>query len=152
MLEIARKKLGKKKLSIDIRFEKGDSENIQYPDNTFNAVMVAFGVRNFENLNKGLKEINRVLSVGGKFVILEFSRPHNLIFKTLYHFYFFKIVPFFGRFFSKDKRAYNYLPESVDSFPDGDRFLDLMSQAGFTNLKHKKLTFGIATLYCGLKG
>jgi demethylmenaquinone methyltransferase/2-methoxy-6-polyprenyl-1,4-benzoquinol methylase len=151
MLDIARKKLQKKNCTIDIRFEKGDSENILYPDCTFNAAMVAFGVRNFENISTGLAEINRVLTNGGKCVILEFSKPQNLIFKTLYHFYFFKIVPFFGKFFSKDTRAYNYLPESVGTFPDGKQFLNLMAQAGFTDLKYKTLTFGIATLYSGVK-
>lgn len=152
MLNIAEQKRLKFKTSVSIRFELGDSENINYPDNTFDAAMVAFGVRNFENLDKGLAEINRTLKRGGKLVVLEFSKPRNILFKRLYHFYMFKIVPFFGKIFSKDVRAYTYLPESVNAFPDGKNFLSHMKDTGFTELKVKSLTFGIASIYSGVKG
>jgi demethylmenaquinone methyltransferase / 2-methoxy-6-polyprenyl-1,4-benzoquinol methylase len=151
MLAIAKQKLNKRQSSASIHFEEGDSENILFPDNTFDAATVAFGVRNFEDLDKGLSEINRVLRKGGKLVVLEFSQPRNYLFNKLYHFYSFKIIPFFGKLFSKDNRAYKYLPESVNAFPDGERFLEHMSSAGFNNLTFKPLTFGIATLYTGIK-
>lgn len=151
MLAYARQKLAKRNYPFAVRFETGDSENINYPDFTFDAAMVAFGVRNFENLDKGLSEINRVLRKKGKLVVLEFSQPRNYLFNKLYHFYFFKIVPFFGKLFSKDERAYSYLPESVDAFPDGEKFLKHMANNGFENLTFKTLTFGIATLYTGIK-
>jgi demethylmenaquinone methyltransferase / 2-methoxy-6-polyprenyl-1,4-benzoquinol methylase len=151
MLAIAKQKLDKRQTSASIHFEKGDSENISFPDNTFDAATVAFGVRNFEDLDKGLSEINRVLRKGGKLVVLEFSKPRNYLFNKLYRFYSFKIIPFFGKLFSKDDRAYKYLPESVNAFPDGERFLEHMSNVGFNNLTFKPLTFGIATLYTGIK-
>ncbi|HEX2936994.1 MAG TPA: bifunctional demethylmenaquinone methyltransferase/2-methoxy-6-polyprenyl-1,4-benzoquinol methylase UbiE [Bacteroidales bacterium] len=151
MLNVAKQKRQQFSASVDIRFELGDSENINYPDNSFDAAMVAFGVRNFENLDKGLAEINRTLKKGGKLVVLEFSKPRNFLFKQLYHFYLFKIVPFFGKMFSKDVRAYTYLPESVNAFPYGQDFLDHMKSTGFTDLKARPLTFGIASIYSGLK-
>jgi demethylmenaquinone methyltransferase/2-methoxy-6-polyprenyl-1,4-benzoquinol methylase len=151
MLDIAEQKRLKFKPAVSLQFEPGDSENINYPDNTFDAAMVAFGVRNFENLDKGLAEINRVIKKGGILVILEFSKPQTLIFKKLYHFYMFKIVPFFGKLFSKDTKAYTYLPESVHAFPDGEQFLNHMAHVGFTALKAKSLTFGIASIYSGIK-
>jgi demethylmenaquinone methyltransferase/2-methoxy-6-polyprenyl-1,4-benzoquinol methylase len=151
MLAIANQKLKKRNTSTSIHFEKGDSENISFPDHTFDAATVAFGVRNFEDLDKGLSEIHRVLCMGGKLVVLEFSQPRNYLFKKLYYFYFFRILPFFGRLFSKDDRAYKYLPESVDAFPYGEKFLEHMTAAGFNCLTFKSLTFGIATLYTGIK-
>jgi len=151
MLVYAKQKLIKRNYPFTIQFEKGDSENINYPDFTFDAAMVAFGVRNFENLDKGILEINRVLRKNGKLVVLEFSQPRNYLFNKLYHFYFFNIVPFFGKLFSKDVRAYTYLPESVNAFPDGKNFLTHLANNGFTNLTFKTLTFGIATLYTGIK-
>jgi len=151
MLMYARQKVKKAGKSNIIRFEKGDSEQIQYPDSTFDAAMVAFGVRNFENLQKGLNEIYRVITPGGKMVILEFSRPQNLLIKTIYDFYFLKIVPFFGKLFSNDRRAYYYLPESVVAFPNRTLFLQNLNNAGFTDLKCKPLTFGIASIYSGIK-
>jgi demethylmenaquinone methyltransferase/2-methoxy-6-polyprenyl-1,4-benzoquinol methylase len=141
-------KLGKKHI---IRFEKGDSEQIHYPDNTFDAAMVAFGVRNFENLQTGLDDITRVLKPGARLVILEFSQPQNWFIRWVYHFYFFKMVPFFGRLFSKDSRAYTYLPESVDAFPDRALFLEHLQKARLTELKCIPLTFGIASIYTGTK-
>jgi len=151
MLVFERRKIDKAGKSDIIHFAKGDSEQLRFADQSFDAAMAAFGVRNFENLQLGLNEIFRVLSPGGKAVILEFSQPQNFFFKTLYHFYFFKIVPYFGKMFSKDNRAYSYLPESVNAFPDGERFLEYMKNAGFCNLKNRSLTFGIASIYTGEK-
>jgi demethylmenaquinone methyltransferase / 2-methoxy-6-polyprenyl-1,4-benzoquinol methylase len=151
MLERAKMKIEKAGKSAMVRFEKGDSEQINYPDNTFDAAMVAFGVRNFENLQKGINEIFRVLAPGATFIVLEFSHPRNLCIRTIYHFYFIKIVPFFGKLFSKDNRAYTYLPESVGAFPDGSDFLDYMKNAGFKSLAYTPLTFGIASIYSGIK-
>jgi demethylmenaquinone methyltransferase/2-methoxy-6-polyprenyl-1,4-benzoquinol methylase len=151
MLVFARKKIEKAGKSDVIHFAKGDSEQLQFPDQSFDGAMAAFGVRNFENLQLGLNEIFRVLKPGGKAVILEFSQPQNFLFKILYHFYFFQIVPFFGKMFSKDSRAYSYLPESVNAFPDGERFLEYMKKAGFGKLKNRPLTFGIASIYTGEK-
>lgn len=151
MLVFGRKKIEKAGKSHLIHFEKGDSEHLHFTDHSFDGAMAAFGVRNFENLQLGLNEIFRVLNPGGKVVILEFSQPQNIIFKTLYRFYFFKIVPFFGKIFSKDSRAYTYLPESVDAFPDGEKFLNFLRNAGFDHLKYRPLTFGIATIYTGEK-
>jgi len=151
MLNYAKIKIDKAGKSNIIKFEKGDSEHINYQDNTFDAAMVAFGVRNFENLQQGIDEINRVLVPGGKLVVLEFSKPKNFIIKGIYNFYFFRILPFFGRIFSKDQRAYTYLPESVGAFPDGPDFLRYMAKAGFNELTCKPLTFGIASIYTGIK-
>jgi demethylmenaquinone methyltransferase / 2-methoxy-6-polyprenyl-1,4-benzoquinol methylase len=151
MLAIARTKIEKAGKSAIIRFEKGDSEEIQFPDDTFDAAIVAFGVRNFENLQKGINEIFRVLKPGAKFVVLEFSRPRNLFFRTIYNFYIFKIVPFFGKLFSKDKMAYTYLPESAGAFPSGDDFLRYLENPGFGNLTCRPLTFGVASVYSGIK-
>lgn len=151
MLVFARKKIEKAGKSGIISFVKGDSEQLPFTDQSFDAAMAAFGVRNFENLQIGLNEIFRILTPGGKAVILEFSQPRNFFFKSIYHFYFFKIVPFFGRMFSKDSRAYSYLPESVNAFPDGERFLEYMKNAGFSKLKERPLTFGIASIYSGEK-
>jgi demethylmenaquinone methyltransferase/2-methoxy-6-polyprenyl-1,4-benzoquinol methylase len=151
MLTFGRQKIEKAGAANIIRFEKGDSEQIHYPNGTFDAAMVAFGVRNFENLQKGLNEIARVLAPGAKVVILEFSQPQNPFIKVIYHFYFFRIVPFFGKLFSNDNRAYTYLPESVDAFPDKAQFLQHLANAGFTELKSRQLTFGIASIYSGKK-
>jgi demethylmenaquinone methyltransferase / 2-methoxy-6-polyprenyl-1,4-benzoquinol methylase len=151
MLAIAKVKIEKAGKSAIIRFERGDSEEIHFPDHTFDAAIVAFGVRNFENLSKGINEIFRVLKPGAKLVVLEFSRPRNLFFRTIYNFYFFKIVPFFGKLFSKDKMAYTYLPESAKAFPSGNDFLQYLEDAGFKNLKCRSLTFGIASVYSGIK-
>lgn len=151
MLMFARQKAERIGKSDIIRFEKGDSEIIHYPDNTFDAVIVAFGVRNFENLQKGLNEMYRITVPGGKTVILEFSIPQNLFIRTIYNFYFKRIVPFFGKLFSKDERAYNYLPESVVAFPSNILFLQYLGNAGFIELKRKPLTFGIVSVYMGIK-
>jgi demethylmenaquinone methyltransferase / 2-methoxy-6-polyprenyl-1,4-benzoquinol methylase len=151
MLEIGRAKIERKGLRGKIELLKGDSENIQFPDNHFDAAMVAFGVRNFSDPLAGLKQILRVIKPGGLLMVLEFSKPASFPFRQIYNFYFLNILPFFGRIFSKDKDAYRYLPESVMKFPDNERFLSLLSDAGFTSPWQKKLSGGIASIYTGIK-
>lgn len=151
MLEMGRKKL--KKMHLDDRIEllEGDSEGLRFEDNTFDAVIVAFGVRNFEHLENGLKDMLRVVKDGGKVVVLEFSRPRIFPFKQLYNFYFSSILPKIGRLISKDDSAYTYLPDSVKSFPDGDNFLKILDKIGYKETRCKTLTFGISSIYIGTK-
>ena len=151
MLKVAQKKIRDKNAEKYVTVSQGDSENLPFDDNTFDAVMVAFGVRNFENLTKGLSEMKRVLKQGGKMVILEFSRPAAFPFKQLYFFYFRQVLPFFGGLISKDKAAYSYLPESVLNFPDGEAFDKELKNAGLKPVLRKKQTFGIATIYMAEK-
>jgi len=151
MLEIGRQKIQKKNLQHLISLEKGDSENLQFETATFDAAMVAFGVRNFENLEKGLSEMYRVLKPGGVILVLEFSKPRNFPVKQLYNFYFKNILPFMGRLISGDAAAYTYLPESVSAFPAGEEFLKVMQKVGFEDAKQRALTFGIASIYIGYK-
>jgi demethylmenaquinone methyltransferase/2-methoxy-6-polyprenyl-1,4-benzoquinol methylase len=151
MLEVGREKIRKKGLTESIRLDLGDSENLPYDDNSFDAVTVAFGVRNYENLEKGMREMNRVLRPGGKLVVLEFSRPTIFPFKQLYNFYFKNILPTIGKLTSKDQRAYTYLYESVQAFPDGDDFLAVMNKTGYSSPDLERLTLGICTLYTGVK-
>lgn len=151
MLEVGRVKLRKRNLTPTIELVYGDSENIQFADNTFDAVTVAFGVRNFENLDKGLTEMLRVLRPGGKAAILEFSKPTLFPFKQLYNFYFKNFLPVIGRITSKDPKAYSYLYESVQAFPDGQRLVNLLEQLGFKSVDFKPLTLGICTLYIATK-
>lgn len=147
MLNVGRKKIAKKNLSEQIDFLKADSEDLPFRSDTYDAAIVGFGVRNFENLNKGLSEILRVIKPGGVFYILEFSKPVSTPFKQIYMFYFMRILPFIGRLISKDSRAYSYLPESVNEFPDGERFLSILADVGFEGNKCFKQTFGIASIY-----
>jgi len=151
MLEIGKEKIRKAGLSDRIELNRGDCENISYPDNSFDVSMVAFGVRNFSNPLAGLKEMRRVTKAGGMIMVLEFSRPVSFPFRQIYGFYFLNILPFFGRLFSKDRRAYSYLPDSVMNFPDNENFLKLLSEAGFDELEQKRLTGGIASIYSGIK-
>jgi demethylmenaquinone methyltransferase / 2-methoxy-6-polyprenyl-1,4-benzoquinol methylase len=151
MLAVGREKIQKKGLEHIIQLHLGDSENIQYPDNHFDAITVAFGVRNFENLEKGLSEMYRVLKPGGKAVVLEFSKPQSFPMKQGYNFYFKHILPVFGKLISKDNAAYTYLPESVQAFPDGKDFLAIFRKVGFKNTEWHSLTFGISSIYTGLK-
>jgi demethylmenaquinone methyltransferase/2-methoxy-6-polyprenyl-1,4-benzoquinol methylase len=151
MLAIGRQKLEKKKLDHLISLHVGDSENLQFEDAYFDAVMVAFGVRNFENLEKGLSEMCRVMKPGGQVMILEFSKPQKFPVKQFYHFYFRYILPFLGRIISGDSSAYTYLPDSVGKFPMGDEFTALMEKVGYKEASFKSLTFGIATIYSGTK-
>ncbi len=151
MLEMGREKLIKKKLNTRINLIKADSENLPFADHSFDAITVAFGVRNFENLLAGLKEMQRVLRPGGKIAILEFSKPKQFPFKQVYNFYFSYILPALGGMVSKSKEAYTYLPESVKHFAEGDEFIAYMNKAGFTHNKVQTLTFGICSLYTGIK-
>lgn len=147
MLAVGRKKIAARKLEGVVELKTGDSENLPFPDNFFDAVIVAFGVRNFENLEQGLREMKRVLKPGGRVVILEFSRPSKFPMKQLYNAYFTTILPWIGRRISRDQAAYTYLPESVKAFPDGDNFLNILTRLGYTNPACKTLTFGISSLY-----
>ncbi|MFN5371371.1 MAG: bifunctional demethylmenaquinone methyltransferase/2-methoxy-6-polyprenyl-1,4-benzoquinol methylase UbiE [Bacteroidia bacterium] len=151
MLEVGREKISKRKLSGLIQLVKGDSEQLPYADNTFDAVTVAFGVRNFENLLRGLQEMHRVVKPGGKVVILEFSRPYAFPVKQLYEFYFKHFCPWWGKLVSKDNAAYTYLYDSVKAFPEGDDFLRIAKEAGYIDGKAERLTFGIVSLYTVLK-
>ncbi len=151
MLEIGREKVSKRGLGDLIQLVKGDSEHLPYSENAFEAVTVAFGVRNFENLLLGLSEMNRVLKPGGKVVILEFSRPRIFPVKQLYDFYFRYFCPWWGRLISKDDSAYRYLYESVNAFPEGESFLEVAKQSGFREIKAERVTFGIVSLYTGVK-
>ncbi len=151
MLNVGRGKV--KRLGLDqiIEFRKGDSEEMPFEAGEFDAITVAFGVRNFENLEKGLSEFYRVLKKDGVAIILEFSKPKYFPLKQFYLFYFFRILPFIGRLVSKDSSAYSYLPESVMAFPDDQRFLAVLEKMGFTKLEQKRLSFGIATIYIAQK-
>ena len=151
MLEIGREKIRKKGLSGTIELMHGDSERIPFGDNLFDVSMVAFGVRNFADPLKGLKEMKRVIRNNGMIVVLEFSKPSGFLFRIIYNFYFRNILPFVGRLFSKDKAAYSYLPDSVYRFPDNEAFLQLLSEAGFSYTRQVKLTGGVASIYTGLK-
>lgn len=151
MLEVGRSKIEKRNLNDKLEFIQGDSENLPFENQYFDTVMVSFGVRNFENLNKGLSEIFRVLKKEGKIVILEFSKPKIFPIKQSYHIYSKFILPVFGSLISKDKSAYHYLPESVAAFPEGDGFLNELKKVGFINLKLNKLSGGIATIYSAIK-
>jgi demethylmenaquinone methyltransferase / 2-methoxy-6-polyprenyl-1,4-benzoquinol methylase len=151
MLDLGRKKIEKLGLQNIIELQSGDSETIQFADNTFDAITVAFGVRNFENLEKGLKEMLRVLKPGGKMVVLEFSKPKQAAFKGVYKLYMNVVAPSFGKMFAKNKDAYQYLNGSIQAFAEGQHFLNIMHEAGFTQTYLKTLSLGICTIYCGSK-
>lgn len=151
MLELGREKIQNQGLSPVISLETGDSERLRFDDNSFDAVTVAFGVRNFENLEKGLSEMQRVLRPGGRVVILEFSKPHIFPFKQLYNAYFKYVLPLIGRLTSRDMRAYTYLFESVQVFPEGDDFKNILKKTGFQNPSCERLTLGICSIYSAVK-
>jgi demethylmenaquinone methyltransferase/2-methoxy-6-polyprenyl-1,4-benzoquinol methylase len=151
MLEIGKKKIKKKKLDQIIQLLEGDSEDLIFEDNKFDAVTVAFGVRNFQDLEGGLIEMRRVLKPGGKAVILEFSQPKNPLFKKLYNFYSSRITPKIGKVISNDKAAYSYLHESVKAFPHGIDFCNILMKCGFTEIQFVTVTFGIVTIYTAEK-
>lgn len=151
MLAVGRKKIAKMGLQDKIELQTGDSEKLLFSDNKFDAIIVSFGVRNFENLEKGLEDMYRVLKPGGTTVIVEFSKPTVFPFKQLYNFYFKYILPLIGKIISKDNAAYSYLPESVQAFPYGDKFLEALKKTGYKNTACRPLTFGISSIYLGQK-
>jgi len=151
MVAVGIDKVKKKKLIDKVELKYGDSENLEFETNTFDALTVAFGVRNFENLEKGLSEMLRVIKPGGHVAIIEFSQPQNFPIKQVYNFYFNKILPGIGRMVSKDARAYTYLPESVEAFPHGNEFLKVLTKVGYNDVKAIPLTLGIASIYMASK-
>ena len=151
MLDVGVEKITKKGLTNRIQLQLADSENLPFQDNSYDAITAGFGVRNFEDLNKGLSEIYRTLKSGGKVAILEPSEPTNFPLKQFYNLYFHHILPFIGGIVSKDKNAYSYLPDSVSAFPSGNNFLTELDKVGFKESKHIPLTFGIVSLYIAIK-
>jgi demethylmenaquinone methyltransferase/2-methoxy-6-polyprenyl-1,4-benzoquinol methylase len=151
MLEVGKIKMTKKKYNHIIDMRLGDSENLPFEDNYFDALTVGFGVRNYENLEKGLIEMLRVTRSGGKIVILEFSKPKRFPIKQAFGFYSRFIIPFFGKRISKDEKAYAYLPESVAAFPEGKAFTDILSKLGYKQVDATLVSGGIATIYSGIK-
>lgn len=151
MLEVGRKKMKKKGVDQIVEMVQGDSENLSFETATFDAFTVGFGVRNFQNLDAGLSEMLRVLKTGGIGVILEFSKPKKFPVKQYFKFHSKYIIPTIGKAISKDKAAYTYLPESVEAFPEGQAFMDIMTDVGYKNVKSKIVGGGIATIYYGVK-
>ncbi|MBC7902699.1 MAG: bifunctional demethylmenaquinone methyltransferase/2-methoxy-6-polyprenyl-1,4-benzoquinol methylase UbiE [Gemmatimonadaceae bacterium] len=151
MLGLGRKKIAKLLLNKQIELFSGDSEAIKFPAGSFDAVTVAFGVRNFANLRLGLQEMLRVMRPGGKLVVLEFSKPKQTIFRSFYNLYMRVVTPGLGRLISKNKEAYQYLNDSVRRFPEGNDFITIMNEVGYTATYLKTLTGGICTIYCGTK-
>lgn len=151
MLEVMRRKVLKNNLESIISQEVGDGEDLRFPEDSFDRVVNAFGIRNFEDRDKGLREALRVLRPGGRLVILELSRPQNRIIRWFYDLYFLNILPKIGGKVSGDKKAYMYLPASVKAFPGKKEFMEQMRKAGFVNITHRALTFGICRMYCGDK-
>ncbi len=151
MVEVGRKKVRELGLNDHIDLQLGDSERMNFDTGTFDIVTVAFGVRNFEHLEQGLKEMCRILKPGGKVIILEFSMPVHFPMKQLYRFYFRYVLPVVGGWISGNKGAYTYLPESVMKFPQGEAFLKILTRCGFRNAIRQKLSAGIASIYVGEK-
>ncbi len=151
MLKLAREKVEKRGLSEKVRLQNGEAEHLGFEAGSFDASIVAFGARNFEDLEAGLAEMHRVLRPGGKVVVLEFSRPARFPFRPAYFFYFKNVVPLIGRLISRHDYAYRYLPDTVLKFPEGEDFLAILRNVGFTATAEERLTFGIATIYTGLK-
>lgn len=151
MMQYGREKLKSLKLDSMISLKNGNAETIFFPDNSFDAIVVGFGVRNFQDLNKGLSNLLRMLKPDGQLVVLEFSYPKNSMVKSFYNFYFSKVTPFIGRIFSKDTRAYTYLTESVKAFPHNEKFTEILNNLGYKNTSFKLLSFGIAAIYSGEK-
>ena len=151
MMDVGKIKVKKKHLDKLINFKYGDSENLPFEDNYFDALTVGFGVRNYENLEKGLSDMLRVTKVDGVVLILEFSKPKKFPVKQLFQFYFKFIMPIFGKILSKDNKAYTYLPESVQVFPEGEEFVKILSKLGYKNVTKTLVSGGIATIYTGTK-
>lgn len=149
MLAVARRKVEARGLDGRIVLDRGDAEHLAVADASVDAATVAFGVRNFGDLEAGLRELARTIKPGGKVVILEFSRPSNRAFRALYEFYTYRILPRIGGLVSRDKRAYEYLPASVEEFPAPEEFMALMSRAGFHDCRARSQSFGIAQIYIG---
>jgi demethylmenaquinone methyltransferase / 2-methoxy-6-polyprenyl-1,4-benzoquinol methylase len=151
MLEIGKRKIARLKLDDRVELHKGDSEHIHFPDNSFDAVTVAFGIRNFENLEKGLGEMLRVLRPGGRLLVLEFSQPKQTAFRRLYNFYMRVVASPVGRWLSRNREAYQYLDESVRVFPEGQALLDILGKSGYKDTGLQPLSMGICTIYEGTK-
>ena len=151
MLSIGREKILKRKLEGRINLKQANSLSLPFADGEFDAAMVAFGVRNFEDLSKGITEVHRVLKDGGSLYVLEFSMPSKFPMRNLYRFYFRKVLPFVGGIVSGSKSAYTYLPESVFAFPEKEKFVEIMANAGFKNCSYKRFTYGVASIYVGSK-
>lgn len=151
MLEVGKQKIAKANLTNKIEMIIGDSEKMPFSNDTFDAITVSFGVRNFENLDKGLTEIYRILKPGGKFVVLETSNPTKFPFKQGYKFHTNILLPIIGKIFSKDKIAYSYLSESANSFPFGEAFNNILRKNGFKNVNNLPVTFGVASIYTAFK-
>ncbi|MFT5780584.1 MAG: demethylmenaquinone methyltransferase/2-methoxy-6-polyprenyl-1,4-benzoquinol methylase [Crocinitomicaceae bacterium] len=151
MLDVGIAKMKRKGLDNVIEMKLGDSEELPFEDGYFDALTVGFGVRNYQNLEKGLTDMLRVLRPGGKAIILEFSKPKKFPMKQTFGFYSKRVIPFFGKRISKDERAYAYLPESVAAFPEGKAFTDILEKVGYNEVKMKSVTGGIATIYSGIK-
>ena len=151
MLDVGIEKIHKKDLSDRINLQLADSENLPFKDNSYDAITAGFGVRNFEDLNKGLSEIYRTLKENGIVAILEPSEPTSFPLKQFYNLYFHHILPFIGGVISKDKNAYTYLPDSVSAFPSGNKFLSELEKVGFIECKHIPITFGVVSLYIAIK-
>jgi demethylmenaquinone methyltransferase / 2-methoxy-6-polyprenyl-1,4-benzoquinol methylase len=151
MLALGKQKITKSGLEKNVHLQNGDAESIQFPDNSFDAVTVAFGVRNFQNLEKGLTEMRRVMKPGGRLIILEFSKPGKGFFLPFYKIYLRIIAPRIGKMVSGNAVAYQYLNDSVNAFPEGLAFIRILNNTGFGNTYHKKLSLGICSIYCGNK-
>ena len=151
MLKVARRKTCDRKLQETIKFEKADCLNLKYADNTFDAVVAAFGIRNFQQLDRGLEEMLRVMKPGGRLRIIELTTPKFLPARWLFWLYTHTWLPFYGRIVSKDNSAYQYLTDTIEAFPQGETMMQIMQKAGFRNTTFKRLTFGICTLYLAEK-
>lgn len=151
MMEIGRKKVTEKGLQDIISFEKEDCLHLSYADNTYDAVTAAFGIRNFSNLDQGLKEMCRVLKTGGHLSIVELTTPVSFPMKQLFHIYSHTVLPVYGRLISKDTSAYSYLTKTIEAFPQGEQMVEILRKAGFREATFKRLTFGICTMYFATK-
>lgn len=151
MLEIGEMKVEKKSLSHIITFQQGNAEDTKEPADYYDVVTCAFGVRNFENMPKGIQEIKRILKPKGHFIVLELSMPRNVLLKSFYYMYFRGVLPILGKIISRDSAAYTYLPESVKKFPKAEKFIEILEQEGFRNCSYEILNFGISTIFIGEK-
>ncbi|MBS1577725.1 MAG: bifunctional demethylmenaquinone methyltransferase/2-methoxy-6-polyprenyl-1,4-benzoquinol methylase UbiE [Bacteroidetes bacterium] len=151
MLAVGKNKIEKEGLASVIELQKGDSETINFPHNSFDAITVAFGVRNFQTLENGIREMLRVLKPGGRLIVLEFSKPKNAAIRKLYNLYMGKVAPQMAGLFSQDKKAYKYLNESAKAFPDRQLFVDILNKTGYSDTSYKTLSLGICCIYSGRK-